>query len=163
MPLAEVQLSLCQLPENTQSLSKFLQISLVLNMIHTNKIQSKYHLHCSLDYGFHHFCVQVSPLKFWTQFSPERIPSEDHFKNCLLLIHELQYTRTLGMLYGWNISWPLRTIYHIKKLITIFIDINPCSPWNSWGITFWGSYNLMLHQNLNNRQAPAVQSNYRKT
>jgi hypothetical protein len=63
MPLAEVQLSLCQLSQNTQSLSKFLQISLLPNLIHTNKIHTKYHLHCSLDYGFNQFCFQVSPLK----------------------------------------------------------------------------------------------------
>jgi hypothetical protein len=56
MPLAEVQLSLCQLSQNTQSLSKFLQISLIPNLIHTNKIHTKYHLHCSVDYGFNHFC-----------------------------------------------------------------------------------------------------------
>jgi hypothetical protein len=40
----------------------------------TYKIQSKYHLHCSVDYGFHHFCFQVSPPKLCTQFSSWKDP-----------------------------------------------------------------------------------------
>jgi hypothetical protein len=35
----------------------------------THKIQSKYNLRCSVDYGFHHFSFQVSPPKLCTQFS----------------------------------------------------------------------------------------------
>jgi hypothetical protein len=102
MPLAEVWLSLCLFAQNTQSLSKFLQISLVLNLIHTNKICKKYSQNIiytvQQTMAFTSFAFRFPHQNSAHNFLPERIPSEDNFKSCILLIHELQYT--MCTLYG---------------------------------------------------------------